>query len=101
MRSISEKATQGSRAVRQMTTPLPGMEPIRLDHIACERIDYSGGRRKVPRAVGNGPRHPDVKKHAADLEAAVEFVVSDVGDRVPALGIDPKLIVVVETGPTP
>jgi hypothetical protein len=84
-----------------MTTPLPGMEPIRLDHIAFERIDYSGGRRKVSRAVGNGPRHPDVKKHAADLEAAVDFVISDVGDRVPALGIDPKLIVVVETGPTP
>ncbi|WNZ08699.1 S8 family peptidase [Streptomyces sp. 11x1] len=79
--------------------PLPGMEPIRLDHLQFERIDYTGGRRKVKRAIGNGPRHPDSKAHAADLQAAAELVISDTSDRSAALGIDPKLILVVEIGP--
>ncbi|MEU5358209.1 S8 family peptidase [Streptomyces albidoflavus] len=76
------------------------MEPIRLDHLPFERIDYTGGRRKVKRAVGNGPRHPDSETHATDLQAAAELVIADVEDRSAVLGIDPKLIVVVETGPT-
>jgi subtilisin family serine protease len=35
------------------------------------------------------------------LTTAVDFVISDAGEKVAALGIDPKLIVVLETGPTP
>ncbi|MFD4728397.1 S8 family peptidase [Streptomyces seoulensis] len=76
------------------------MEPIRLDHVQFERIDYTGGRRKVKRPVGDGPRYRDSESHAADLKSAAELVIADVDGRSPVLGIDPKLILVIETGPS-
>ncbi|WP_405992299.1 S8 family peptidase [Streptomyces sp. NBC_00986] len=75
------------------------MEPIRLDHVQFERIDYTGGRRKISRPVGDGPRYGDSEGHAADLKSFAELVIADVEERSAVLGIDPKLILVVETGP--
>ncbi|MFG2272478.1 S8 family peptidase [Streptomyces chartreusis] len=75
------------------------MEPIRLDHVQFERIDYTGGRRKIKRAVGDGPRYRDSEEHASDLKSAAELIVEQVEERSPVLGIDPKLILVIETGP--
>ncbi|MFF8535340.1 S8 family peptidase [Streptomyces sp. NPDC015532] len=76
------------------------MEPIRLDHIPVERVGLEGPRKKVVRNPG-GPRHPSSDIHSEDLFADVEFVVDFAREREQVLGIDPKLILVVETGPNP
>jgi subtilisin family serine protease len=76
------------------------MEPIRLDHIAVERVGLEGPRKKISRTNG-GPRHPNTDIHADELFDEVEFIIDFARDKEPVLGVDPKLILVVETGPTP
>ncbi|MFF5824410.1 S8 family peptidase [[Kitasatospora] papulosa] len=77
--------------------PLPGFDEGAKPHIPVERVQLDGSRRKVPRGFGGGRNFGDRKKHAADLNGDIDFVLSDVAARAPALGIDPRLILVVET----
>ncbi|MFI8531150.1 S8 family peptidase [Streptomyces aquilus] len=76
------------------------MEPIRLDHIPVERVGLEGPRKKVVRNPG-GPRHPNTDIHSEELIGDVEFIVDLAREKDAVLGIDPKLILVVETGPNP
>ncbi|MFE4649455.1 S8 family peptidase [Streptomyces sp. NPDC056707] len=71
-----------------------------MDHIEFERVDYEGPRRKIPRATG-GPRHPNSDLHGEELFGNVKFVIDGARDKESVLGIDPSLILVVETGANP
>ncbi|MFZ4159889.1 S8 family peptidase [Streptomyces griseoincarnatus] len=77
--------------------PLPGFDEGGQPHVVVERVQLDGSRRKVPRGFGGGRNFGDRKKHADDLNGDIDFVLSDVAARTPTLGIDPKLILVVET----
>ncbi|MET8948940.1 S8 family peptidase [Streptomyces sp. NPDC004542] len=77
--------------------PLPGFDEGGQPHIVVERVQLDGSRRKVPRGFGGGRNFGDRKKHADDLNDDVDFVLTDVAARTPVLGIDPRLILVVET----
>lgn len=77
--------------------PLPGFDEGGKPHVVVERVQLDGSRRKVPRGFGGGRNFGDHKKHAADLNEDVDYVLGDVAARPPVLGIDPKLILVVET----
>ncbi|MGQ4514832.1 S8 family serine peptidase [Streptomyces sp. DW26H14] len=75
--------------------PLPIFESAALPHIEIDRAAVEGARRKVqPR--GSGRRFGDRKKHGDDLHDNLDFVFQELQQRGPALGIDPRLILVVE-----
>ncbi|MET9254431.1 S8 family peptidase [Streptomyces sp. NPDC003717] len=77
--------------------PLPGFDEGGQPHVVVERVQLDGSRRKVRRGFGGGRNFGDRKKHANDLSDDVDFVLSNVATRTPTLGIDPRLILVVET----
>ncbi|MCQ9183721.1 S8 family peptidase [Streptomyces sp. IBSBF 2953] len=77
--------------------PLPGFDEGGKPHVVVERVQLDGSRRKVQRGFGGGRNFGDHKKHADDLSDDVDYVLGEVAARAPALGIDPRLILVVET----
>lgn len=73
-------------------------EAARLPHLRIDRTAVEGARRR-PSGFGGERKFGDRKKHAKDIHDNIDFVFDDLEQRQPVLGIDPRLIVVVEIFP--
>ncbi|MFF9266244.1 MULTISPECIES: S8 family peptidase [Streptomyces] len=74
-------------------------ESAGLPHLKIDRTAVEGARRKSA-GFGGDRKFGDRKKHADDIHDDVDFIFEDLGQAQPsALGIDPRLILVVEIVP--
>ncbi|WP_406218518.1 S8 family peptidase [Streptomyces canus] len=73
-------------------------EPARLPHLRIDRTAVEGARRR-PSGFGGERKFGDRKSHAKDIHDDIDFVFEDLEQRQSVLGIDPRLIVVVEIVP--
>jgi hypothetical protein len=62
------------------------------------RIEVEGPRRRVQTGRGGGVRHPDTAQHAQELSTQASYAIQEVRRRPAAMGIDPRLVLVVEIG---
>ncbi|MFH9134794.1 S8 family peptidase [Streptomyces sp. NPDC017524] len=72
-------------------------ESAALPHIGIDRTAVEGARRKV-QGRGSGRQFGDRKKHGEDIHDDLDYAFDELEQRIPVLGIDPKLILVVEIG---
>jgi hypothetical protein len=72
-------------------------ESAALPHIEIDRTTVEGARRKVA-GRGAGRQFSDREKHGDDIHENIDFIFDELGNPEPALGIDPRLILVVEIG---
>ncbi|MGP3753490.1 S8 family peptidase [Streptomyces sp. IBSNAI001] len=72
-------------------------EPVGMAHLAIERTSVEGTRRKNTPFGGNR-NFSSPSKHAKDLKKDVDFAIGLAAHREPVFGIDPRLILVAETG---
>ncbi|WP_327691332.1 S8 family peptidase [Streptomyces sp. NBC_00461] len=76
---------------------MPIFDSAALPHIEIDRTAVERARRKVP-GRGGGRQFAKHKEHGDDIHGDLDFVFQELGQRTPALGIDPRLILVVEIG---
>ncbi|MFI8513711.1 S8 family peptidase [Streptomyces sp. NPDC085460] len=72
-------------------------ESAALPHIEIDRTTIEGARRKVA-GRGAGRQFSDREKHGDDIHENIDFIFDELGNPEPALGIDPRLILVVKIG---